>query len=168
MSQRPPERADPGPIIANPDADRNPRPKRQEALDLKVESLENLGSMLELDPQTLDPNFKYRWVNENNLKVARARAKGYRAVDPEVEEVRNAVGDSPEVVGGVYKVGDVVLMRTPISTYRGRRKAIAQKRDRRLKGPERKFRKEAEAQSERYGAPIEVVSGELGEPGPKH
>lgn len=162
-----PERSEPGPIIANPDPSRNPKPRRQEALNLQVESLENLGSMLELDPSTLDPNFKYRWVNENNLKVARARAKGYRPVDPEIEEVKNAVGDSPEVVGGVYKVGDVVLMRTPISTYRGRRQQIAQKRDRRLKGPVRKFKREAQEQSERRGERIEVVSGERGEPGPK-
>lgn len=162
-----PERSEPGPIIANPDPSRNPKPRRQEALNLQVESLENLGSMLELDPSTLDPNFKYRWVNENNLKLARARAKGYRPVDPEIEEVKNAVGDSPEVVGGVYKVGDVVLMRTPISTYRGRRQKIAQKRDRRLKGPVRKFKREAQEQSERRGERIEVVSGERGEPGPK-
>lgn len=165
MSGRGPERADPGPIIANPDADRNP--KRREVTNLQVESLENLGSMLELDASTLDPNFKYRWVNENNLKQARARAKGYRAVDPETEEVKNAVGDSPEVVGGVYKVGDVILMKTPIATYRARRVKINQKRDRRLKGPERKFRKEVKEQSELRGETIEVVSGERGEPGPK-
>ena len=157
-----PQRAEPGPIIANPDASREP--KRKEVPQLQVECLEHLCSMLELDPSTLDPNFKYRWVNAASLKLARARAKGYRTVDAEVETIKNAVGDSPEAEGGVYRVGDVILMKTPIATYKSRRKVIRRKTDARLKGPEKKFRREAQQHSESYGEPIEVVSGEAGEP----
>ena len=151
-----PERAEAGPIIANPDPDRKPKPK--EVAEIKVEPQEYLGSMLELDLAKLDPNFSYRWVHKSNLKIARAKAKGYRVVKPDEEQIQNVVGDSPETEDGTFTVGDVILMKCPKSLHKARRERVKTKVERRLKGPMRKFRKDAQAKSMHFSEPIEVIT----------
>ena len=127
---------------------------------LSVESIDNLGSGLDLDPETLDPAYNYRWTHKSPKKMARARAKGYRLVDPALESgICTVGGESPETAtDGTYTVGDVVLMKVPKSTHKKRRKAIAKRRDDRLRGPERKFRREAQAASSRLTTPVEVIT----------
>lgn len=132
----------------------------QEVPQLQVESLEHLGSMLELDVRLLDPNFKYRWVHKSPIKVARAKSKGYKFCDPDSEDIKNVVGDSPEAEDGTITVGDLVLMRTPRTLYKARRKRIRIKGQQRLKGPIRKFRKEAQKASARYAEPVRVITDE--------
>lgn len=132
---------------------------QQEPPKVNVESLEHMGSMLDLDPSRLDPEYNYHWVHKSPQKVARARARGYRLVNPlEEPDVVNAVGDSPAAADNTYTVGDVVLMRAPKATYKGRKKKMSQRRDQRLKGPERKFRGEARKESQRFVQPIEVIT----------
>jgi len=152
-----PERAAPGPIIANPDSTRQTRTKEAKP-QIEVESQDFLGWMLELDLSKLDPNFQYRWVQKTNLKVARAKAKGYVVVKPDEEDIANVVGDSPDAVDGTFTVGDVILMKCPRSLHRSRRQRIKTKVDRRLKGPERKFRKDAQEKSLHFSEPIEVIT----------
>jgi len=152
-----PERADPGPIVANPDPTRRPRTK-EATPHIEIESQDFLGSMLELDLSKLDPNFQYRWVHKSNLKVARAKAKGFVIVNANDEAISNVVGDSPDEVDGTFTVGDVVLMKCPKSLHRARRQRIKAKVDKRLKGPERKFRKEVQEKSLHFSEQIEVIT----------
>lgn len=148
--------------VTNPDAERDERRPR-ELPSVEVEDLESMGTMIELNQEDLDPNFKYRWVNFTGIKMARAKAKGYSFVDPNSEEIRNAVGDSPEVKDGKFVVGDVVLMRCPRTTHAARRRRLQKKGERRLKAVERKFRREAEAASTKFSEPVQVITGEEGE-----
>lgn len=150
-----------GPRITNPDSSRNPK---REVPKVSVESREHMGSMLDLDVSQLDPKFKYRWVNVAPLKVARAKAKGYIFVDPDEEEIRNLVGDSPDTEDGRVRVADVVLMKAPQTLYRERRKRITERTKTRLTGPKRKFKRQATDEgTKRYGQPVEVITDK--EPG---
>lgn len=119
---------------------------------------QDLGTLTELDMSTLDPGYIYRWVYKAPLKAARARARGYEIVDPAEEAIKNAVGDSPEAEDGTYTIGDVVLMRCKKPIHRERRHANKRKTDQRLKGPERKFRKEVKTVGSQRGLDIEVIT----------
>lgn len=135
-----------------------PAPLRE---GLTIESIDNLGSGLDLDLDSLNRDYTYRWVHKSPKKVARARAKGYRLVDPQAEPaIRTVGGESPESTDGTYSVGDVVLMRVPKSTHKARRRALKKRGDQRLKGPERKFRRDAQVAGQARGLsePIEVIT----------
>lgn len=145
-----------GPRVTNIDPDRG---KRDVVPTVNVESREHMGSMLELDLEQLDRAFKYRWVNVAPLKVARARAKGYVFVDPNEEDIRNLVGDSPDIADGRVRVGDVILMKCSRNLHRDRRKRVADRTKTRLSGPKRKFKREANVRGvERYGQAVEVIT----------
>lgn len=145
--------------VTNHDANRDgPRPK--EIPQVQVEDLEQMGTLTELDTSGLDQNFKYRWVVTIGIKMARAKARGYVFVDPTEEEIRNAIGDAIEIRDGHYVIGDVVLMKCPRTTHAARRKRLQKKGERRLRSPERKFRKDADAASSKFSEPIQVITTE--------
>jgi hypothetical protein len=129
----------------------------QEVPDLQVTDRE-LGTLSELDFSCLDPSFQYRWINKNPLKVARAKARGFIVVDPSEETIKNLVGESPEATDGTYSIGDVILMKLPILNHRARRHAQKRKTDKRLRGPERKFRKTAAEKGALRNQRIEVIT----------
>lgn len=118
----------------------------------------DLGTLTELDPESLEAGYVYRWVHKIPLKVARAKYKGYVIVDPAEEKILNVTGDSPETEDGTYTIGDVVLMRIKKLDYKARRHALKRKADKRLKGPERKFRKDVDATARQRGIEIEVIT----------
>lgn len=132
-------------------------PERKEEPELEVYNRE-LGTLVELDSASLDPNFQYRWVNRAPQKVARAKARGYIVVDPSKEEIKNLVGESPEASDGTYTIGDVILMKLLKSDFRARKKAVKRKTDKRLKSPVRRFRRAAREGGLREGRDIEVIS----------
>lgn len=119
---------------------------------------QDLGTLSQLDLSSLDPKYIYRLVHKSNLKVARAKAKGYVIVRPEEEEIKNAVGDSPEAEDGTYTVGDTVLMKCPKDTHRARRHHVKRKTDARLGAQKKKFRKTAKQVSRKAGIDIEVIT----------
>lgn len=130
----------------------------KEAPQIEVTDRE-LGTLVELDPATLDPKFQYRWVHKTPLKVSRHKAKGYVLVDPaEEEDIKNVVGDSPEAEDGTYTIGDVVLMKIDKTHYKARRHAVKRKADQRLKGPSKKFKRDTKAAAARRGVDIEVIT----------
>jgi hypothetical protein len=132
-------------------------------VSLNFQSIEHLGSMLDIDPATYEPGYKYRWVYKTPMKISRAKGKGYRLVDPQTHrpKIANAVGDSPDVAeDGTYTVGDVVLMRTPLGPYRARRKIIKARERDRIKGPKRQFKKKAKSASRRLGKRVRVITDE--------
>ncbi len=133
--------------------------KLQEGLDgLEVQDRE-LATLTELDPDSLDKAFSYRWVYKNPKKTARMRARGYKFVDPTQEEPKNLVGDVVEVASdGTYTVGDTVLMKVPRVVKKARDRKKARKTESRLKGPQRSFKKKAREQSAIRGQNIEVIT----------
>jgi len=149
------------PQVTNLDPDREKRRSpnsKPEVPELNVQSLEDAGSMLALDTDMLDPDYTYRWVNIDPRKVGRAKARGYVFVDAIEETLHNTVGDSPEVKDGRYTTMDVVLMKCRKTVRAHRRKKLREQTSARLKGQERKFRKEAAAESKRYSQRIEVIT----------
>ena len=145
--------------VTNPDPERDER-RPKEPPQIEVESLESLGTLIELDPESLDPGYKYRWVAMVGIKIARAKAKGYIYVNAADEGIANRVGEMPDVKDNHFIVGDVVLMKCPRSTHAARRRRLQKKGEQRLKAPERKFRKEAEAVGSKFSEPVQVITGD--------
>jgi hypothetical protein len=144
--------------IGNPDEERD-RSRRREVPQLEVEDLNQMGSLLDLDPRTLDKNYTYKFVNRSaNIKLARAKQKGYVFVDPENEDIKTLVGESPDIQDGRYVVGDTVLMRCPRAKERARNKAKRKRALDRLGAPTRKFKKTADKLSQDLGEPVEVIT----------
>lgn len=117
-----------------------------------------LATLTDLDQSLLDPNFTYRWVHKSGLKIGRQRARGYVIVKPSEEEILNAAGEAPEAADGTYTIGDVVLMKIKKIDHRARRHAQKRKTDKRLKGPVRKFKREARSKTDRAGQRVEVIT----------
>lgn len=123
---------------------------------------QDLATLTEIDPSTLDKDYKYRWVKKAPLLIARKKAKGYMLVLPSDEEIKNPIGEDLEVAeDGTYTLGDVVLMKCKRSRYNERRKEVKRKVDRRLKAPIREFKKKgSEKTRNRYGSELEVTTDE--------
>jgi hypothetical protein len=145
--------------IGNPDEERD-RPRRREVPQLEVEDLNQMGSLLDLDMRTLDKNYTYKFVNRSaNIKMARAKQKGYIFVDPEREpDIKTQVGESPDIQDGRYVVGDTVLMRCPRAKERARNKAKRKRALDRLGSQVRRFKKTADKVSQDLGEPVEVIT----------
>lgn len=148
------------PRVTNPDKTRVKRADLESVPQVHVESRENMGSMLDIDIECLNKNFKYRFVNEAPLKVARAKAKGYRFVSPDEERIVNSVGDAIEPSeDGLIRVGDLILMKSPRPLYRARQAKKRERTKARLSGQKRKFKRDAQAAGvQRYGVPVEVIT----------
>ena len=134
----------------------------REEVELNVQSVEHLGSMLELHPSSLDPSYKYRWVNRDPKKIMRAKARGYEFVRvSDHRKVVNVVGDSPDTTAeGFYSVGDVVLMRSRKSTYQGRRKQLREKTEAKLSTGKKEFHRLAKREGKKRRSKI-VVTGKF-------
>jgi hypothetical protein len=133
------------------------RSSAQEVPEIEVYNRE-LATLTDLDPETLDPDYIYRWVHKSGLKIGRQKARGYVIVKPEDEEVKNAAGEAPEAADGTYTIGDVVLMKIRKLEHRQRKHAQKRKTDKRLKGPVRKFRRDARSKTDRAGQRVEVIT----------
>jgi len=130
---------------------------------ISIESIEHMGSNLDLDPRSLERGYRYRWVYRAPVKVSRAKARGYAVVDPASHQpIMNFAGDILQPVeDGTITVGDVVLMRTPEQHYRGRRKLLRKKTGEKLKGPTKSFKEKAKQEKQRnrrLSENIEVIT----------
>jgi hypothetical protein len=101
--------------------------------DFSVLSRENMATLLDLDTKTLDPAFKYRWVNKTSTKFSRAKLRGYILVEPDKEEIKTLGGGEPDIsTDGYYQCADVVLMKVPKARYKQRRILVRKKTQQRL------------------------------------
>lgn len=71
-----------------------------------------LEGMLELDPETMDPRYKYKFVKDDRLRIARHRMRGYRPVRREQGGVSTII-DLDDSADGLIRVGDTILMQAP-------------------------------------------------------
>lgn len=100
-------------------------------------------SMLDLDQETLDDNYTYRWVHASPAKVTRAKAKRYTLVTAD-EGVKNSQGEDLEAnEQGLIQVSDVVLMKCPKDRFLGRKAAQEELTASRLSSPKKAFKREA-------------------------
>lgn len=134
--------------------------KLQEGLDGLTVHDRELSTLADLDHETLDRKFQYRFVYKSPLKMARMKARGYVVVDPAMEDgILNISGEPLAVANdGTYSVGDTILMKIPKVNYRAREKKKKRKTDARLKGPVRNFKKRAREQGSVRGQEIEVIT----------
>lgn len=81
-------------------------------------------SLQQLDPETIDPEMKYRFVYNQDMRLARMKAKGYDFVVPEDGvRLKEALVGNIDGLGHIL-VGDSVLMRCPKRRYDRRRRGI--------------------------------------------
>jgi len=93
-------------------------------IEVKELAYETMSTVLGLDPDSVDPEKEYRWVNRSSVKMARAKMKGYSLVKTDsgvtpLIEVDNA-GD------GTIVAGDLILMATDKEQFRERKNAQVQ------------------------------------------
>lgn len=95
---------------------------RNEDADAMYESEDD--SLLQLNPETIDPEMKYRFVFNMPMRLARMKAKGYDFVVPEDNvKLKEALVSQTDGEGHIL-VGDSVLMRCPKRRYDRRRRGI--------------------------------------------
>lgn len=119
-----------------------------------------LAQITDIDLSSINPDYVYRWVHKSQRKISRKRAVGWEIVVPADEpDIRNTLGDPlEEDADGTYTLGDVVLMRIRKVQHRARRHAVKRHTDQRLRGPERKFKREARDRGAERGLSIEVIT----------
>lgn len=110
----------------------------------RVEVRENrhVESLLQLDTQTTDPELHYRWVQDNPLKIARHKMRGYTMVSKE-SGVQTLARFTDEAGDTTIRIGDTILMSCPISEYNARKKSQRKFAAQRLAAPAKQFREQA-------------------------
>jgi hypothetical protein len=92
----------------------------------------HLSDSAVLDPDSLDPNLHYRFVQHRPTQVARAKMAGYRIVSPTdsgVKTIHDQEDGHPE---NVIKHGDRVLMATPKAKHKQNRDDLRRLTNQRL------------------------------------
>jgi hypothetical protein len=89
-------------------------------------------SIMQLDPESLDPGQKYRFVFNHQNRISRMQMKGYTFVTED-----DGVRLKYEIVGaldssGHILVGDSVLMRCPKNRYDRRRRDVRERTEARM------------------------------------
>lgn len=97
-----------------------------------------------LDPDSLDPNYHYRFIQDRRARIGRARAQGYTPVnaDDGVELLTDLEGDAP-TADGLIRDGDRILMKVKKDRYQERLRQSTQLKRARLASPVGSFRKKA-------------------------
>jgi hypothetical protein len=110
--------------------------------NVEVAELADSEVLFYLDPESLDPELQYGFVQERDANILKRKIRGYRFVTEEdgVRTLSDVIGPGAD---GRIRVGDTVLMCVK-KDYKERRQKELEKRSRmRLEGPERRFLKKA-------------------------
>lgn len=107
-----------------------------------VDERRDLESMLTLDPSTVDPNKRYKFVREDRLRVARHKMRGYKFTHLEEGGVRPLV-DFDNAGDGLIRVGDMILMEIDRTVAERRQKANEDLATARLGDPRKKLKDKA-------------------------
>ena len=95
-----------------------------------------VSSMLELDPDTMEPGMSYKFVREDRMRIARHKMRGYRVVLMSESTVRPYV-EFDDSGDGAIRVGDTILMQCPTEKVERRKKQEEQVTTRRLNAPKK-------------------------------
>ena len=100
-----------------------------------------------LDPESLDKEFHYRFINSRGPRWSRAAKQGYTPVSRTEDGVRlvgeGAVRREDESADDHIRDGDRILCKIPKNRFKERRGKIAALNRARLSAPEGQFRKKA-------------------------
>jgi hypothetical protein len=119
---------------------------------------------LVLDPDSLDKNLHYRFVDDRPTNVARKKALGYRVVSRTKDKVRTAI-ELEHTSDDTIRHADMILMCAPkekvLERRRGRRELVKS----RLQATEDNF-KEKVAKARASGVDVRLVDSfdQRGEP----
>jgi hypothetical protein len=116
------------------------RPARSRP-EVVVRAHRDVEGMLELDMNTLDPDFHYKWVHDSPLRIARHRLRGYIPV--QASEGVGTVAGIDAATDGVIRVGDTILMKCPRERVRQREENNRRLAESRLAAPKKKFLSDA-------------------------
>lgn len=108
----------------------------------------DVQSMLDLEPDSMDPNFVYKFVKDSPIRIARHKMRGYRPVTQD-EGVKTLV-DCDSTVDGAIRVGDTILMKCPRERVEARQKKLVDLANARLGLPQRKV----EENAKRFGVRV--------------
>ena len=103
---------------------------------------DDIQSLQDLDPSTLEDDMHYRWVRADPLRIGKAKIKNYRFVNVE-EGVKTKAGYLDDSSDGTMRIMDTVLMCCPLKEWRGRKRAAMKKADARLSAPKKQFKRNA-------------------------
>lgn len=94
-----------------------------------------------VDPESLDPDMHYRFVQNRPQRIARMRSRGYKVVSASEDGVKTLLED--EAADDTIRDGDTVLMATPKPRFEAGRKQLRKVTQGRLSSPKSQFRKKA-------------------------
>jgi hypothetical protein len=102
----------------------------------------DVQEVMNLKPDTLDPNLHYRFARNDQSRITRLMTQGFRMVKRSdgVEMVVDLEGGASE---DLIKIGDTVLMACPIELHEQRQERKGALRRSRMEAPEGQFRKKA-------------------------
>lgn len=116
--------------------------EKQKLPEVHTSEIRDVNSLLELNPETLDPTKHYRWVRESPLKIGKAKMRGYEVVHQD-DGVQTLAGFIDDAGDGIMRIGDVILMSCPLPGYRARKRAQLKFANARLAAPAKQFKKNA-------------------------
>lgn len=118
--------------------------KREPKLpEVKAQELREVSTLLELDPETMDPIKHYRWVRSHPLQVGKARMRGYAIEEKREGGVRTLAGFLDDTGDSTMRVGDVILMSCDLKEFRKRKRAQVKVSEARLSAPAKQFKRNA-------------------------
>ena len=123
-----------------------------------VESRAGAEEGLMVDPDSLDPKMHYRWVKNEQGRIAKRVSQGYRFV--ERKEVKLLV-ENEETPDGKVVNYDAVLMCCDLRRRKNREKEVAQRSKEWLKGPEADFKKKLRESGARKSRVFDDSSDEI-------
>lgn len=110
---------------------------------VEVRERRNPEDVGDLELETLDNNYYYRWVHERPQRVARMMARGYHIVSATESGVKTLTGQEDHAADDRLRNGDTVLMAVSKARYLEGRNEVQKLARKRLEAPERQFRKKA-------------------------
>lgn len=136
--------ASPSPLTSAGSIPQSPPPKADKPrVAASVEPMAEGEDLLMVDPDSLDPDMYYRFVQMRPNRLAQLRARGYRPVSRSEDGVRLIYDMEQGGAEDTVQVGDTILMCLPKSIATERRSRRDRLRDARLSAPEGQFRKKA-------------------------
>lgn len=116
--------------------------------DVYVEDRVNEEEALLIDPDSLDPDRYYRWVQVRPQNVARKKAQGFELVSRKNSKVRPLV-ELEKTADDTIRFADSVLMSCPKGRYLARRQ-----------GKQTVVRDRLEATSQRFMEKVDRAKGQ--------
>lgn len=126
-------------------SDKPPLPK----VEVRERMHDDIGSLLELDRDTTDPERHYRWVAGRPRSVANAKIRGYRFEKQSDEGVKTRAGYLDDKGDGLMWIQDVVLMSCDLDQWRQKKRKSIKQANSRLTAPKKQFKKRARARKVR-------------------